>query len=210
MCPSRSSRAHMRARSSSRRPSSCCTSSALSAVNGSSTRPSPASVAPSSSAGASPWSVRTRKCPRPSRATTVQTARQRSESLSQASTSGLGTRSGKLRQQRLDRLGHARVRGHAPVLAAPVEPAPRQLLDGLVQVLVEGEIEDDLRLARVVRKEPHLARRGDRLVLKGVSGQTVELSCVRTLRTGAPLRPRAAPRAARPRAPAPAPRRTAR
>jgi hypothetical protein len=71
------------------------------------------------------------------------------------------------------------------MLAAPVEPAPRQLLDGLVQVLVEGEIEDDLRLARVVVKEPYLPRRGDRLVLKGVSGQTVELSCVRSVRTGA-------------------------
>ena len=91
---------------------------------GSSKRPSPASVAPSSSDGDSPWSVRTRKCPRPSRATTVQIARQRSESLSQASTSGLGTRSGKRPRSASIALRDARVRGHSPVLAAPVEPAP--------------------------------------------------------------------------------------
>ena len=92
--PVRSERAHVVARSSSLRPSSCWTSAALSSPNGSSTRPSPASTPASSSSGGSPWSVRTRKCPCPSRATTVQTARQRSESLIQASTSGLGTRSG--------------------------------------------------------------------------------------------------------------------
>ncbi len=92
--PSWSKRAQAAARSSRRRPSSSFTSAALSALNGNRVRPSPASVPRSSSSGRSPWRVRTRKWPRPSRATTVQTARQRSESLSQASTSGLGTRSG--------------------------------------------------------------------------------------------------------------------
>ena len=90
---------------------------------------------------------------------------------------------GELRQQLLDQLRHARVRGHAPVLAAPVEPASRELLDGLVQVLVEGEVEDQLRLTRVVREEPDLTRCWDRLVMKRVNGQTVELSWDRGVRT---------------------------
>jgi hypothetical protein len=87
-------------------------------------------------------------------------------------------------QQRLDVLGHARVRGHSPVLAAPVEPAARQLLDGLVQLLVKGEIEDDLGLTRIVFEEPNPARGRDRLVGRRVSGQTVELSYARSFLTG--------------------------
>jgi hypothetical protein len=54
-------------------------------------------------------------------------------------------------QQVADQLADARIRRHAPVLAPPVEPAPRQALDGLVEVLVEGEVEDELAaLARVL------------------------------------------------------------
>jgi hypothetical protein len=97
-----------------------------------------------------------------------------------------------LSEQRLDGLRHARVRGHAPVLAAPVEPAPRKLLDGLVQVLVEREVEDELGLARVVREQPHAARRGRRLVVERVDGQTNELSGDRGVPTeGAPRRRKA-------------------
>ena len=117
---------------------------------------------------------------------------------------------GEAREQRLDRLRHARVRGHAPVLAAPVEPAPRQLLDRLVQVLVEGKVEDQLGLARVVSEQPDLARGGRRLVLNRVDGQTDELSGDRGVPTGAPPRRPPARRAARPQALGRALRRTAR
>jgi hypothetical protein len=80
------------------------------------------------------------------------------------------------REESLDGLGHARVRGNAPVLAPPVEPAPRKLLDGLVQVLVKRKGEDQLGLARVVVEQPDLAGGRRRLVLDRVSGQTDQLS----------------------------------
>ena len=81
------------------------------------------------------------------------------------------------------------VRRHAPVLAAPVEPALRQPLDGLVEVLVEREVEDQLApLARILVAQPDAALR--RLGLDGerLGGQTDELSAARRpyLRSYAP------------------------
>src|SRR6185436_11273810 len=107
----------------------------------------------------------------------------------------------------LDRLRDARPCGHAPLLAPPVEPATGQLLDRLVQLLVEAEVEDQLRLARVVREQPDLARSGVRLVLNQIDGQTDELSGDRGVPTGVSPRRPAAQRAARPRSPGPARRR---
>ena len=62
---------------------------------------------------------------------------------------------GEATEERLDLLRDTGVRGHSPVLPAPVEPAPGQLLDGLVQLLVKGEIEDNLGLTGIVLEEPH-------------------------------------------------------
>ena len=61
-------------------------------------------------------------------------------------------------------LGEARIGGHAPVLAPPVEPAARQPAHGLVQLLVERELEDDLRVPGVVREQPDPAPLRLRLV----------------------------------------------
>ena len=98
--------------------------------------------------------------PAPSWAVSDASARQRSESLSQATTSGGGLQAGKLLQHGGHELRHAWVGGHAPVLAPPVEPAPREPPDRLVQLLVEREVEDDLGVSRVVREEPDAARGG--------------------------------------------------
>src|SRR6185295_12086399 len=108
-----------------------------------------------------------------------------------------------LREQLLDRLGDPRTSGHAPVLASPVEPAAGQLLDGLVQVLVEPKVEDELGLARIVREQPDLPGDGLRLVRCRIDGQTDELSADGGVRTGAPLRRRVARRGPRRRAPRP-------
>ena len=59
------------------------------------------------------------------------------------------------REQLRDELAHPRVRRDAPVLAAPVEPALRQPLDRLVEVLVEREVEYELAaLAGILVAQP--------------------------------------------------------
>ncbi len=74
---------------------------------------------------------------------------------------GIGLQLGEAPEQRLHRLGQAGVGRHAPVPAAPVEPAPRQLLDGLVELVVVGEVEDQLGLARIREQgDASLAGRG--------------------------------------------------
>ena len=79
---------------------------------------------------AAPRAARPRSCaartrPRPREAPTDTSARQRSESLSQASTSGVGSSRGSARARPATCFAEARVGGHAPVLAPPVEPAAR-------------------------------------------------------------------------------------
>ena len=111
---------------------------------GSSASPRRRGCAPSSSGGGSPASVRIRNAPgalvgdhrhgRPPALGVVEPGQHL-----RAWARGPGSARAAAR-----RLRHARVGGHAPVLAAPVEPALRQPLDGLVQVLVEREVEDEL------------------------------------------------------------------
>ena len=117
--------------------------------------------APSRAAGGSPASVRIRNAPAPSCATTVTAARQRSDSLSQREHLGRRPRArGKRPSSSATSLPMRASAGHAPVLAAPVEPALRQPLDGLVEVLVEREVEDQLRaLARILVAQPDAALR---------------------------------------------------
>ena len=64
---------------------------------------------------------------------------------------------GSARARSATSFAEARIGGHAPVLAPPVEPAPGQPADRLVQLLVEREVEDDLRVSRGC---PRAARRG--------------------------------------------------
>ena len=80
-----------------------------------------------------------------------------------------------------EQLGHeladAGVRRDAPVLATPVEPALGQPLDGLVELLVEREVEDQLRsLARILVAQPDSAVRYLGLDGERLGGQTDELS----------------------------------
>ena len=116
------------------------------------------------SSGGSPEMVWSTNAPAPSWAPTNTSARQRSESLSQSSTSGGGLEP----REALEHLGHllgeARIGRHAPVLAPPVEPAAGQQTHGLVQLLVERELEDDLRVPGVVREQPDRAPLRLRLV----------------------------------------------
>ncbi len=67
---------------------------------------------------------------------------------------------GEANEHFLDRLGGARAGGNTPVLSPPVEPAPRELLDGLVELVVDREAEHDLPLAGVVGQEEDAPRDG--------------------------------------------------
>ncbi len=94
--PSRISRTQPMASESRSVPSICVTSLAFARLNGSTWRSSVTSIASSvSSSGTSPLSVRITNAPAPSCASTVTSPRQRSESLSQDSTSASGCSSGK-------------------------------------------------------------------------------------------------------------------
>ena len=89
---------------------------------------------------------------------------------------GRGNQIGKTLQQPLDRLRHPWIGGHAPVLAAPVEPALGQPLDRLVQLLVEGEREHELRLAGLLGEHPDAAGMARSLVRGTVEHQTDDSS----------------------------------
>ncbi len=170
--PSRISRTQPMASESRSVPSICVTSRALARLKGSTWRSSVTSIASSvSSSGTSPLSVRTTNAPAPSCASTVTRPRHLSESLSHDSTSASGCRSGKRASSCSIVLRRPRVGGHAPVLAAPVEPPPRQLLDGLVQLLVEREREHELPLAPPLLEHPHAPPLG-RGVRVGAARQT--------------------------------------
>ena len=177
--------------------------SAFSALNGNRVRPSPASRAAVELVRAVALErahEEVARGPRGRRPCT--TARQRSESLSQASTSGLGTRSGNCASSSSTGLATRGSRGHAPVLAPPVEPAPGQLLDRLVQVLVErGSRRRAPARADCPRAARPAPRRAQTRAGVGSTAKQTSLAATEAFATGAPRRRRAARRAARPPAP---------
>src|SRR3954447_8814465 len=74
---------------------------------------------------------------------------------------------GEAGQHVLHALRQAGVGRDAPVLAPPVEPAAGQLLDGLVDLVVDREAEDELTLAGVVVEEVNARIAQDRARLAG-------------------------------------------
>ena len=104
-----------------------------------------------------PTCVRITKKPSPSRAVSDTSPRHLPESLSQASTSSRGVELREAGEDGGDRRAVARVGRHAPVLAVPVEPAPGDLLHRVVELLVDGKREHELRVARALLAQPDLA-----------------------------------------------------